>query len=565
MTIFLARGKEAKTLFYNAEFQAKWQHLFDVCDWATVFQDFQFLNVWLKNYHEKHELVLVYEYDEKGELKGLIPLSFCEKVVQLCFAGTYHSEYQTWLATHENRNLFIEKALDLLALEFPKNSLHFLFLAPNSPLEWLEGKWGKQSRLQKILRPLVEIGNGEHAETSLKKKSNKGKIKNISKSGELKLIELKTSVDFAANFDEFEDFARLRMSGLHNQKPNIDPRRKAFHRDLIENTDLVYSTLLKAGDNIVSAQICLKNRDEMLLSVTSMSPFFANHSPSKIHILLLEKELAKKGIATFDLSPGEGYKERFATHYDDAHTLNVFFDKTDFTKNQTLRRIARVSRESLQKLNIRKTKAFSIVDKIIHKLRRVNKSKIPATIFKNVRRLIHEKKECRFYYFDIEKIKTLPNYNFVRENSIEDLLKYEPAEGWQFTVSQFHNEVMKRFSDGAIAYTYADEKRLLHYGWLLKNQKVSKVSEVGDAEFHFPPNTAVLFDFYTHPAARGKKYYQQSMSQMLHIALQIPDVRQVFIGVLADNIPSRTAIENLGFEYHSSLFQEIKLGRRKNW
>jgi CelD/BcsL family acetyltransferase involved in cellulose biosynthesis/RimJ/RimL family protein N-acetyltransferase len=565
MSVFLARGNEAKELFHNTEFQTKWQHLFEICEWSTVFQSLQFLEVWHRNYQEFQELIIVYEHNERNELIGLFPLSFDIKESQLCVAGTYHSEYQTWLATNENRNLFIDKSLDLLEKEFPKSSLKFMFLAPNSPLEWLDGKWGTQSRLQKVPRPLVEIGNGEHADNSLRKKNNKGKIKQLKRSGDLQLVELKSSEDFAAHFDEIEDFARLRMSALHNVKPNIDGRRKAFHLDLVESTDLLYPTILKVGENIASAQICVKNRDQMLLCVTAMSPVFANQSPSKIHILFIEKELAAKGISTFDLSPGDGYKDRFATHHEDSYTLNVFFDKTAFAKYKNTRRIAKVSKEMLERLNIRKTKAFTIADKILHKLKRVKPQTIPITIAKNIQRKIYEKKECRFYYFDAEKIKDIPDFEFVRRNSIEDLLKYQPTEGWQFTTSEFHQEAMKRLADGAISYTFADENKLLHYGWLLENQEVSRVSEVGDAEFHFPPNTAVLFDFYTHSQARGKQHYQKSLSQMLHIASQIPDVKQVFIGVLADNVPSRKVIEKIGFQYHSSLFQEVKFGKKRNW
>jgi CelD/BcsL family acetyltransferase involved in cellulose biosynthesis/RimJ/RimL family protein N-acetyltransferase len=565
MSVFLARGIEAQKLFQSIDFQTKWKQLFEVCEWATVFQDIRFLSIWNDHYQDKHELILVYELDAKDELIGLLPLTMCLSALQLCFAGTYHSEYQTWLATRENGNLFIENALNLLAEHFPKGNLQFLFLAPNSPLEWLEKKWSKQSRLQNMRRPLVEIANGEHAEASLRKKSNKGKIKNLQRKGELQFVELLDSKDFDGIFDEIEDFARLRMSGLHNVKPVVDLRRKEFHLDLIAKTDFVYPTVLKVGDKIASAQICIKNRDEMLLSVTSMSPFFAEQSPSKIHILMLEKELAKQGVATFDLSPGEGYKERFATHFDEVHTLHVFFNKAEFVKKRTLRRISKFTRESLETLKIRKTRAFSLADRFVHKMRRVKKRTIPATILKNFRNQIYQKRECRFYYFNAEDIKNQPNFDLVRRNSIEDLLKFEPSEGWQFTTSQFHQEVMKRFADGAISYTHSQGDKLLHYGWLLEHQEVSKIYEINDAEFRFPPNTAVLFDFYTEPEARGKGFYKKSLSQMLHVASQIPDVKQVFIAVFADNIPSKNAIEKLGFKYHSSLFQEIKLGKRKNW
>jgi RimJ/RimL family protein N-acetyltransferase len=429
----------------------------------------------------------------------------------------------------------------------------------------LNGKWGKQSNLREMPRPLVEIGDGSKSAESLRKKGNKSRIRQLKKYGDLDFVAIENAEKFSEIFDEIENYSKLRLSALHNVTPTFDPKRKPFHVDLMAKTDLVYPTILKVGNQIASAQVCLKNCNEMLLCITAMSPKFAHQSPSKIHLLMLEQEFSKRNVPIFDLSPGEGYKNRFATHFDNAHALTVYFDRKDFVKYETRRSVSGFVREQLELRNVRKTKAFSIADRIRHKLKRVKFYTIPRTIVKNVGRKIYEKAECRFYYFDVNDIKNVPNYDFVRRNSIEDLLKYEPAEGWQFTASQFHQEVLKRFEDGAISYSFAENDKLLHYGWLLENQEVSCVPEVGNGKFHFPPNSAVLFDFYTHPTARGRKYYQQSLSQMLHVASQVPNVKQVFIGVLANNKPSRYVIEKVGFKYHSSLFMQTKFGRTKTW
>jgi CelD/BcsL family acetyltransferase involved in cellulose biosynthesis/RimJ/RimL family protein N-acetyltransferase len=565
MSIFLARNTQAQNLLYDQKFQTKWQHLFDNCAWATVFQHPIFLQIWNKHFQENCEFILIYETNSADEIIGLFPLDYSKELNKLSVAGNYHSEYQTWLALNENANPFIEKALDLLQNEFQHLRLQFLFLAANSPLDWLNGKWAKQCNLREMPRPLVEIGDGSKSAESLRKKGNKSRIRQLKKFGEIHFSELKTPREFDEVFDEIENYSKLRLSGLHNVKPTFDPKRKSFHLDLMSQTDWLYPTILKVGDQIASAQVCLKNRDEMLLCITAMSPKFAQQSPSKIHLLMLGQELAKRNMPIFDLSPGEGYKDRFATHYDKAHALTVYFDKKDFVKHETKRNVSGFLREQLEQRNIMKTKAFSVADRILHKLKRVKFHTIPRTVAKNIGRKIYEKRECRFYYFDVDRIKKLPNVEFVRRNSIEDLLRFEPSEGWQFTTSQFHQEVLKRFEDGAISYTFVENGKLLHYGWLLENQEISCVPEVGNGQFNFPPNSAVLFDFYTHPIARGRRFYQQSLSQMLHVASKVPNVKQVFIGVLADNQPSRYVIEKIGFTYHSSLFMQTKLGRTKTW
>ncbi len=564
MSLNLAKSEKAQEFLEDADFNRKWINLYEKCAWATVFQDIQYLKIWNRHYKDVCEVFFVYELDENENLIGLFPLARCRKSDKLFIAGDYHSEYQTWLATEENGNEFAEKAIDLLSTEFPKHRLQLMFLAPNTPLEWLEEKWGKQTRLQTIPRPLVNLGEKNTSEKSLRKRGNKTRIRQLKKQGELKFEEVKCPTEFSRVFDEIEGYSRLRVSGIHNVQLDVDKNRKPFHLDLMKETDWLYSTLLKVGNKISSAQVCLQNRDEMLLSITSMSPFFAKQSPSKIHLLMLGKELKDTDYKNFDLSPGNGYKQRFATETKESYSLTIFFNKTDFLSYTAKRKAVKFGRETLEKVNIKRTRFFKLADKLVHKLKRVKIQTIPRTIFKNIKNRVYEHKECRMYSFDVRRISSLENPNVMKVDSVVDLLKYRPVEAWQDTTSQFHQKVLRRFEEGVHSYSFADDEILLHYGWLIERQEVSGVYEV-EQSFNLPKNTAVLFDYYTHPKARGQKLYQKAILQGLHDAAKIPETEQVFIGVLADNEPSRHVIEKLGFKYEGSLFKETRFGFVKKW
>ena len=67
------------------------------------------------------------------------------------------------------------------------------------------------------------------------------------------------------------------------------------------------------------------------------------------------------------------------------------------------------------------------------------------------------------------------------------------------------------------------------------------------------PGTANLYDFYTHPEARGRGYYAQALRQIVAESARRPAVRQIVISVLHDNAPSRAVIEKVGFLHHESL------------
>lgn len=566
MPLFIAENKKAETLLNDENFVRKWSSLAENCAWGTIFQTPVFVKTWFEIYGDVFDLLFVFEENEAKELTALFPLAIEKQTGKICAAGDYHAEYQAWLATEANANGFAEKSLDALAKRFPEKKLELLFLAPNAPLEWTKNKngWGGQINLLSHSHPIIEIGGGEKSEESLRKRGNKTRLRQLNKIGAVRLEKLETAEELEAIFDEIEDYSKIRLSALHNVAPVCDRRRKRFHAALMRVPNLIDASVLRVGERIASAKVSLKNRGEMLLSITSMSPFLARQSPSKLHILMLGKEYAKRKIPVFDLSPGGGYKERFATACKTAHSVTIFFSRKDFLRHKSKRKIYRLSKESLERLSVTKTRAYAFADKLLHKLKRVKYRTIPRTILKNTRRKIYELKECRIYSFDARHVSSRQTDEFLKRDSISDLLKYSPVEGWQFTASEFHLNCLERFENGYHSFTVADDETLLHYGWLIERQETSRVFEV-EQEFDLPPNSAVLFDFYTHPKARRRGLYRKSLLQGLFCAARVPETEQVFIGVMADNAASRRVIENAGFVYRGSLFKETRFGKVRKW
>jgi len=565
-TVCVKQRSAAFELLNDSAFKEKWEQLEQSCPWGTVFQSHLFVKVWFDNYHDKFDLALIFESDANAGLIGLLPLAIEKATGRICVAGDYHSEYQTWLATKANGNEFIEKSFYVLKNEFGAKRLQFLFLAPNTPLDFMKSDTilSRQSELRPHLRPLIEVADGEKFEASLRKKGNKSRLRQLERFGDVRIERLETSEQLEEVFDEIENYSRLRLSALHNVAPTLDPNRKPLHTALMQYPDLVYGSILRVGGKIASAKISLRNRQELLLSITSMSPFFARQSPSKVHLLMLGREIAKENIEIFDLSPGSGYKERFATHTETAYSLDIFFQKPDYLRHGLRLKMSAFIRKMFDNLNITKTRAYNIFCTFQHKIRRVNYSRLPLTIFKNIKRKIYEQRECRIYAFDVRKIDTLPNPKIMQVDSVENLLKYTPAEGWQATTREFHQTCLERLEAGTHAYTYVENDRLVHIGWMLERQAVSNVFEV-EQEFNLPEHSAVLFDYYSDPEMRGKGLYRSSLLQGLHDAAKIPDTKQVFIGVLADNHPSRHVIEKLGFVYQGSLFKKTVASKVKKW
>ena len=80
-----------------------------------------------------------------------------------------------------------------------------------------------------------------------------------------------------------------------------------------------------------------------------------------------------------------------------------------------------------------------------------------------------------------------------------------------------------------------------------------------------PRASVVLYNFYSHPIFRGRGLYRATIGHMLHEAFADESTRYAYIGVLADNLPSRHVIETMGFEYQGSFFWKRCFGIERKW
>ncbi len=564
MNIKIVKGGEAEALINDPDFRGKWQSLYDDCPWATAMQGIAFVEIWYRVYVNLYEPHLLIGYRGE-ELVGLFQLSIERSSGRLNVAGAQYAEYKTWLAKSGFENSFIEQSLDLLSKEFRDQTLEFLFLASGSPLEWLSTskKWNKQCDLRAEPRPLMDVTDDAIFTNSLRKKSNKSRLKKLAQNGPLEFVQLTNYSQLEEVFDTVAVFGDLRLSATHSVVIERDPLKKKFYTELMK-AGLIHATLLKAGPQIVSAQINFHNGDEVLLGMSAHSPFLSQFSPSKFHIKFLGKQLCEENVTFFDLTPGGEYKESHATIYEDAHILTVFFSRNNYLRHASKRKLVKFGLRVIKALGIDRDTFLSRLRKIMWKLKKLRVSTLTNTIFRGIKTRLYDEREFRIYSLDAEDIGLTSSVELMNRNCIDDLLMYDPVESWQPTPSEFHRHAIDRFTQNLSVYTFSENGKLLHYGWLVERQDKSFLSEVG--QYFYPlPNSALLFDYYSHPGARGRGLYQSSLRQMLRDAARIPNTERIYIGVLADNGPSRHVIEKAGFKYQYSFFKRVRLGTVQTW
>jgi RimJ/RimL family protein N-acetyltransferase len=188
-----------------------------------------------------------------------------------------------------------------------------------------------------------------------------------------------------------------------------------------------------------------------------------------------------------------------------------------------------------------------------------------AGIVRRVRRRLWNRRELLVYRCTPEQIERLPRSSQCSRDRWEDL---ERCSAWSYghlTRAEYLEVLQQRRREGVHhLYSFVENGTLVHYGWLSFPQERAPDAALG-LELVPPRGSAVLWDYFTHPSARGRGLYLRTLWQCLHDAVAIDGARQVFIYVYADNDASRRVIERAGFEYQGSLVAERRILRTRRY
>jgi len=553
----LIQGNDADALLKDADFQSAWSELAAVCSWGTSCQTWGFAEAWLSVYHATHEGLLVIAYDE-SRLVGLLPLAVERASGSLVHVGAHQAEYQVWLATAANAESFIEEALDALATAYPGRRLELQHLPPGSPVGWCRsGKgWGASAVLREKKRPLLALGPNSPVEESLRKKSNKSRINRLKKIAPIRLVQAHTREQLAAVLETIADYCDLRQGAINASLPfRDDPCKKEFCLRLMDKPGITHASVLMLGDTVLAANIGLINRTSVSLGIVVHSPFLAEHSPGKMLILMLARELGQQGFTDFDLTPGgDMYKDRSADHADQVYVLRVCFDHRDYLREAAKERIRQAASHVLGRHGPRLAAR-------VRQIGRPSWSSLPARAARMLIRTVYDREDTRYYVVSSEQARQIEGRSMFRVNCIADLLCYEPVNRADRSKSQFLLEASQRLEAGGQVYTLVENGILLHCGWISLPPKGDADRRKSDA-LEYPPDSCLLWDDYTHPEGHGRRLPGLSLEQRLHDAAMLPGVKTILIKVEADESRAADGLGGAEIRYFGTLTRETRFGTK---
>lgn len=325
MAVFVRRGDEALAHINSPDFLIAWTALLQACAWSTACQHPDFIIPWYQIYQERCTPVVVTEEGEDGSLVGLLPLALVNSGKRLVGAGMVEAEYQCWVERPENGNQFIRQAVDAIRKNFPKATLHLRYINVGAPVDWMGSlKSGYFYRLHEHARPLMQL-NGPEIADRLNSKNNRVKINRLKKSGDLSFERVEDHQTFLTSFDDLCAKYDSRQKEMHSVAPfEDDPLKGKLYREL-HRRGILHATLLKVGSHVAAFHAGLISRDWLHHGVNGQSRDFEEHSPGKIHLLMLGAFLQKENFSMLDLTPGgDAYKEMFATQHDTVFEFYLF-------------------------------------------------------------------------------------------------------------------------------------------------------------------------------------------------------------------------------------------------
>lgn len=556
--VVLSSGPEATALMADATFIAQWKCLFERCSHATAFQSPRFVLAWYGAYKERWQPVVVYATDEDGHLSGLWLLARDLQCDTLVHAGAQQAEYHAWLALPGRDEAFLDAAWVLLKRHVTFSTLRLKYLPAAHLSETLKRVSGMRHcvSIRQHARPLLRL-TSDAIRASFAKKSNKSRFSRLRKTGNLEFRRIVDPDELKSVLDELVAYYDFRQGAANQSTPFFDDRcKRDFHYDVfLRAPSDLYITVSYLNNKPIAAFWGESSGAAVHLGLLVYSPFVAEHSPGKLHLMQLSEYLLGEGKAVLDLTPGgDPWKERFANAHDVVDEVVIFRSSTLWISQRTFDAAASWAKRVAHFVRVPPDKARSI-------MRLAKRIKLSSIRNKMVNWL-HSTREFRVYRCSRASIVPPGRHQHVHRNAVRDLLQFMPGEPWQ-SRNTFLSRALMRLEQGETVFTITHGDRLAHSGWMVK-QTESYMTEVKQT-MRLLPGSVAFYDFYTDPEFRGRGLYRSAVEHMLTEAFADDSIQHVYISVLADNLPSRHVIESVGFEYLTSYFWSCHLGTERTW
>jgi CelD/BcsL family acetyltransferase involved in cellulose biosynthesis len=542
----LLYDQAAHEIVKNNEFIRQWNVLLRNCSYATAFQEPAFVCSWYEAYRDKWKPLVVYSENSNHTLTGLLLLAYDPESRELVHAGSSQAEYHSWISLPGEEVGFLSQAFRELLKGYDFKKFRFRYFPAVEMLDVLAKlPVADCIEIRKRPRPLMVL-NAEEIKASFAKKSNKSRFNRLKKLGKVDFYRIKDITALNNVFDELIAFYDLRQGAINQSMPfHEDEYKRKFHVELFQLAgDTAYVTVTCLNDQPIAGFWGMVSKSKVHLGMVMHSPFLAEHSIGKLHLMQLSEQLVKDGFETLDLTPGsDPWKERFANAHDEVAEIILYRSGTAKIKGGLTYWFLDGLRQRSNKAGITTAQLKSMVSTV--------RNSRPLALAGKITQWMIADREYYVYQIDRDNAKQFQLDERIHSDILSDLLLFDSGNGG-VSESSFLSLALQRLEAGEKVYTIKLNDRLACCGWMMRNTAENQ-------PIVLPPNSVGLHDFNILP--EHTELSKNFTEHLTREAFKDDAVQCAVIIVPAANKQYQKLLEEIGFANISSYVVKSRLGK----
>jgi CelD/BcsL family acetyltransferase involved in cellulose biosynthesis len=573
----LIRGWNAVRAFVTSEREAEWRRLAEEAKHVAVYQAPAFVLSWYETYASCYEPLLLLGLTPAGDILGVMPLARARGGAErLVFAGAEHCEYAGWLAAPALEEDFPARAVaHLHEADLFGRPWRWGWLAPGLSTAWLDHR----ALRARSIAPLAEVGRtpllalqgpARPRFFDAGGKNHRRKANRLRRLGPLRLERLGAESLSDGLLRRLTTAYDIRTLARYGSAPfSDDPLKAPFHRRLVgrePDTALLY--VLWAGEEAVAFAFLLGDRRRAMYCLGAFDHRWLDASPGKLIGDLVADDLAGRGFEHLDHTPGgDPYKEEAATTHEALTRLVLFPGRTGAGACTIRCALQARARALALTVGLRPERLREAATRYLSLARGRSAMDLARAAGRAALRWVRSRQVVAVFRLDRAVWEGTPGDGtsgavaFSMDRP-EDLLLYTGSNRW-CPRQALMATALERLREGEHCYTVVEDGVLLHYGWINPSARELHVTEV-DRRIPLPEGSALVYDGYTEPGARGRGLHTRSLQYRVAECFRL-GARSVTTSALESNPVSVRNIQRVFGRPVGRVVQVRRLGRVRSW
>jgi CelD/BcsL family acetyltransferase involved in cellulose biosynthesis/ribosomal protein S18 acetylase RimI-like enzyme len=555
LRVSIVRGLDSVRNELRGGVLSTWANLVAADASATQYQGHEWCLAWYEAYEAEYE-ALVLSLHDGNKLIALAPLCVERSNRHLHWAGLSFSDYRDVVAEPAHRERMLTELIAYYKGSAAPNVLRLGPLPPDSDsIALLETIVQAQPRLgihrtHFGWRYLSELATPETSPT--RNKATKYKLSFYKRNGGT------IDVDVITNRQEWEQLRHvfyaqhsLRQLSAGRTISFDDPRKRRLFDLMFDNT-AGHFTVLRASGRVIATHFGFRTGSLLHWGAPAFDIREAARSPSLLLLTLLTVDLKKFDLTGLDLTIGEGFlKENFSNVRVTLPSVDLYPNRFSFALANAQTRLTAALKTKPRLVQAAAT-TMSTAQRWQGSIQRHGIVGSAALLLRGLKHRVYERSTGLVLTMTPSQLQTqqssaTSNVRFGAD-AFEDLLLWSGTDAEAaYTLRTAAQSIIANSKAGRTLHTLVVDGRLACLGYSYLPDGPANLTETGNVQLDFEPDATSLYAFYTIPEFRGRKLYQQLLTEILRSRFQ-DGARIAYITVLENNVASRRAIEKLGFQ-----------------